>query len=387
MLDLSAAFDTVDHRMLLHDLSEYGILDSALALLDSYLSGRLQRVVVRGASSEPSPLQFGVPQGSVLGPILFSVYTCGLAALLDAHNVEYHFYADDSQIYLPILNILDTKDKITSLLSDIKIWMTARKLKLNDGKTEIIVIRGNRRSGIHEEFGSLNFSGAQLHPVESVRNLGVCLDSELSFKQHINMLVKNCNYHIRNIYAVKRYLDQQSLLTLVHTLVMCRVDYCNSLWVGLPNYTLRKLQSVLNRAARLIYSLPPRTPTTPFLVELHWLPIKARIEFKICLMVFKVVKFGEPKYLLGLLSPLTADTDMALRSSDDLYRLAEPRAVNERPFATRSFSYTAPRMYNQLPVSLKQLVSVETFKKQLKAHLFLRAYDPDDHVISQDYRL
>ena len=104
-------------------------------------------------------------------------------------------------------------------------------------------------------------------------------------------------------------------------------------------------------------------------------------------MVFKVVKFGEPKYLLGLLSFLTAGTDMALRSSDDLYRLAEPRAVNERSFAARSFSYTAPRMYNRLPVSLKQLVSVETFKKQLKAHLFLRAYDPDDHVISQDYRL
>ena len=115
--------------------------------------------------------------------------------------------------------------------------MKKRKLKLNDSKTEIILVRGNQRSNILEEFGSLDFDGVQLHPVESVRNLGVYIDLELSFKKHINLLVKNCNYHIRNIYAVKRYLDQQSILALVHALVMSRVDYCNSLWVNLPNYT------------------------------------------------------------------------------------------------------------------------------------------------------
>ena len=118
-------------------------------------------------------------------------------------------------------------------------------------------------------------------------------------------------------------------------------------------------------------------------MELHWLPIGARIEFKICLMVFKVLKYGEPTYLLSLLSPLTSGTDMTLRSTDDVYRLAEPRAVNERSFAARSFSYVAPRLYNGLPVSLKRLDSLEAFKRQLKAFLFLRAYDVENGVVSE----
>ena len=103
-------------------------------------------------------------------------------------------------------------------------------------------------------------------------------------------------------------------------------------------------------------------------------------------MTFKVLKFHKP-YLVGLLSPQTADLNMALRSSDDPYRLTEPRAVGEHPFAARSFSYMAPRLYNRLPVSLKQLDSVETFKKHLKSFLFSKAYDLVEGVVSDDYRL
>ena len=99
----------------------------------------------------------------------------------------------------------------------------------------------------------------------------------------------------------------------------------------------------MNRAARLIYSLPPGTPTTRFLIELHWLPIKARIEFKICLMTFKVIKFGEPKYLADLLFSSNSDTGVTLCSASDPYLSFEPRAINERHFAARSFTYVAPR--------------------------------------------
>ena len=188
----------------------------------------------------------------------------------------------------------------------------------------------------------------------NVWDLGVHFDSSLSFKGHINSLVRSCYYHTRNLYAIKDFLDRQSLLTLVHSLILSRVDYCNSLYIGLPNYLLRKLQSVFNRAARLIFSLPLRVPTTPFLMELHWLPVKARIEFKLCLITYKAINFGEPGYLAALLSPLTTGSEMALRSSVDPYRLEEPRAVQERSYACRSFYYTAPRVYNRLPVQIKQ---------------------------------
>ena len=154
---------------------------------------------------EPTPLRFRVPQGSVLGPVLFTMYISSLASLLEAHGVVYHFYADDTQFYLQIENLEDTKDKVKSLLSDIRIWMIKRKLKLNDSKTEIIVIRGNARGTGADDFGYLNADDVQLTPAESVGNLGIHFDTSLSFRKHINILVKNCNLHIRNLYAVKRF--------------------------------------------------------------------------------------------------------------------------------------------------------------------------------------
>ena len=387
LLDLSAAFDTIDHEILLKDISEYGVRDSALLLLESYLSDRFQRVAADGAVSGQIPLRFGVPQGSVLGPLLFVIYVSGLSSLMSAHGVAYHFYADDTQFYFSIENVEEAKNKIGSLLLDIKMWMAKRKLKLNDGKTEIIVIRGNSRQARYNDLGVLNVGDAQLMPVESVRDLGVFFYSSLSFVQHVNFLVKNCNYHIRNLYMVKKFLDRPSLLALVHSLVLSRVDYCNSLYVAIPKYLLRKLQSILNRTARMIFAVPPRTPTTSYLIELHWLPIVARIEFKLCVMTFKAVKYGEPSYLADMLLPLVHDSNVELRSGDDPFRMVEPRALGGRSFAARSFSFSAPRLYNRLPVELKNLASVNSFRERLKTFLFLRSYNVAMGTLNEDYKV
>ena len=387
MLDLSAAFDTIDHHILLNDLFSYGIQGDAHLLLQSYFEERFQRVVIGESMSEPEPLLFGVPQGSVLGPVLFVLYTTSLADLLEAHGVSYHFYADDTQIYLEIDNIVDVKEKVLSLLHDIKIWMSRRKLKLNDGKTNVIIVKGGIRSDVETEFGSLDLGSVQLHPDVSARNLGVLFDASLNFKYHISSVVRSCNFHIRNLYAVRRYLSRDILVALVHSLIVSRVDYCNSLFLGLPAYLLKKLQSVMNRCARLIFSLPPRVPTTHFLIELHWLPIKARVEFKVCLIVFKALKFNQPKYIVDLLSSLDDGNHVTLRSNDDPYRLFEPRAVRERVFAERSFVYVAPRLYNRLPIVVKQQTSVQSFKTHLKSFLFSQAYDTANDSLMEAYRL
>ena len=160
-------------------------------------------------------LQFGIPQGSVLGPFLFTLDTSSLATLLEAHNVAYHFYADNTQIYIRIDSIEDVKEKLSSLINDIKIWMNDRKLKLNDGKTEIIIVKGNLRSNVIEEFGDLELPCAHLCPSVSAGNLDIIFDSNLNFKNHINSVVKTCNYHIWNLYGIRKFLDQDCLLTLV----------------------------------------------------------------------------------------------------------------------------------------------------------------------------
>ena len=204
----------------------------------------------------------------------------------------------------------------------------------------------------------------------------------LNFKNHIHSVVKTCNYHIRNLYSIRKFLDQDCLITLVHSLIVSRVDCCNSLYLGLPNYLLKKLQSIMNKSARLIFSVAPRVPTTRVLIKLHWLPIKARIEFKICLIVFKALRFGQPKYIADMLSPPVTISHLTLRSDDDPYRLHEPRAVGERAFAERSFVYTAPRLYNGLPASVKQQASVQSFEIHLKKFLFSRAYNSGTNTVN-----
>ena len=199
LLDLSAAFDTVNHQLLLSDCFDCGVEGTALSSLESYLENRKQCVAIGESRSEPTTLQYGVPQGSVLGPVLFTVYTGTLAFLLEAHGVSYHFFADDTPLYIRDEDIDEAKHRLSSLLSDLKIWMAGRKLKLNDGKTEIIVIRGNLRNFSVANFGVMSFGDTQLVPHESTKNLDVVLDSSLSFRSHIDSIVKTCNFHIRNL--------------------------------------------------------------------------------------------------------------------------------------------------------------------------------------------
>ena len=219
------------------------------------------------------------------------------------------------------------------------------------------------------------------------KNLGVVLDSSLRFRSHIDSIVKTYNFHICNLYMIKDFVNRKNLVTLVHSLIVSKVDYCNSLFIGPPNVILKKVQSVLNRAARLMFNLPPRVPTTSSFIELHWLPLKARSEFKVCLITFKALKFNQPSYIRELLSFSSHDSTLGLRSADDPYRLHESRAIGERGFANRSFFYIAPCLYNKLPITIKLIDSLNTFKGHLKAFLFSRAYDQSGLTIQKDYAL
>ena len=153
--------------------------------------------------------------------------------------------------------------------------------------------------------GALNI---KIVPV--VRNFGVYIDSNLTMKNQISNTVKVCNHHLRNITFIRKYLNEDTLKMLIHNHVISRLDYCNSVYHKLPNTLLKKLQNIQNRAARLIKKIPLRERITPALIELHWLPMKARIIYKICLLTYKALKFGEPKYLYEYLVPFELETSV-----------------------------------------------------------------------------
>lgn len=376
LLDLSAAFDTVVHDTLLFDCERLGIKGDALEYLRSYLEHRTYCVQIGDCFSEIKNVVRGVPQGSVLGPILFCIYTVGLSHILFSHGVQFKLFADDTQMYFVLNSISEAEERISAVMSEVGRWMECKQLKLNQAKTECLVV------GRHVD--RLQVNGMDLMVSKSVKNLGVVLDYDMSFKTQIVRMVRVINYHLKNISFVRKYLSDDQILLLIHNHVISRIDYCNSLFYGISNYLLKKLQVLINRSVRIVKGLSRRERITPHLIDLHWLPIKGRIEFKRCVLVYQALKFGKPKYIRDLLCRFHSDANVVLRHANDECRLEEPRFSTE--VGRNAFSRSAPRLYNKLPSSIKSSENIGIFKKRLKTYLFRKCYNLNSKEIMEAYR-
>ncbi|KAM9412852.1 uncharacterized protein ACWYII_024938 [Salvelinus alpinus] len=195
--NLSAAFDTVNHQILLSTLSELGISGAAHAWIASYLTGRSYQVAWRESVSAPRALTTGVPQGSVLGPLLFSLYTKSLGSVISSHGLSYHCYADDTQLifsFPPSDN--QVANRISACLADISVWMTDHHLKLNLGKTELLFLPG-KDCPFHDL--AITVDNSIVSSSQSAKNLGVILDNTLSFSTHIKAVTRSCRFMLYNI--------------------------------------------------------------------------------------------------------------------------------------------------------------------------------------------
>ena len=194
-------------------------------------------------------------------------------------------------------------------------------------------------------------------------NLGSWFDSNLSMTDHIKKACNVAFYHLHNLRRIKKYLSRDSLIILVHAFITSRLDYCNGLLFGLPKAQIAKLQRVQNAAARHI---------TPALYELHWLPVSLRIDYKILLLTFKCIYGLAPTYLSGLIS-IKSNSLYNLRSTGRLL-LDHPKGKMLTTLRARSFSAAAPKLWNELPVGLRQATSLNSFKSRLKTYLFKKYF-------------
>ena len=359
LLDLSAAFDTVDLNKLMNILEkEIHIKGTALRWFHSFLFGRTQKVLIGNDFSDILITLFGVPQGSVLGPVLFNIYVRNLPKFIHSFGFLTSAYADDTNARIQFslhFQYYNITQRIPELLRQLSSWMNEFFLKLNPDKTEVIIFSPKRCEKINglilEDKSCIRFK-------HSVRLLGVDLDESLNFERHINELVSSCYYHIRNIGKMKYYLSSKDLQTFVHSVITSKFDYCNVVLFGINKSVIHKLQKVQNAAARLIYKLPKRSSISSVIRQLHWLRVDERIIFKMMVIVFKHFCCISPDNLHKVL-----DIDNA-----------ETRTLKLKHYTTkygrRSFSYAAPRFWNRLPLALRTETCIETFKKQLKYNLF-----------------
>ena len=374
LLDLSAAFDTIDHGILLNRLqTSFGMGGTVIDWFKSYLSGRQQWVKVEQFLSDVDVLNFGVPQGSVLGPVLYTMYTYPLSKIIERCNMNFHFYADDTQLYKSINNSeIDYEVKQTEeCISHVKKWMSQNKLKLNDSKTEFIIV-GKPSLLKHLDKPSMTLDDVEIKPAVQVTNLGVVFDEELNLSSHVASLCQKMFAEIRNIGLNRKFLTDDVASQLMVSLVLSKMDYCNSILAGIPQLLLSKLQRVQNCAAKVCMRKKKSDHVTPLLKSLHWLPVSERINYKIAMMVFKHFQGTTPSYISDLLQEPPKHTHNT-RSSSDPTLLGQP-VKKLVTYGERSFQYYGPLIWNSLPRETRELTNETEFKKALKTHLFLKAY-------------
>ena len=374
LLDLSAAFDTINHSLLIKKLQKlYGIQGSVISWLKSYLIDRSFTVRVKRSSSSSCVLEIGVPQGSILGPLLFILYTKDLEEIVTKYGYSIHLYADDTQIYLAfdVHSSCPDMSNIQNCFKEIKNWMAINFLKLNEDKTEFIDI-GYYQSPV----SSLSLGNEVLKPVLKAKNLGFYFDHKMSLDAEIQATQKICNIQLRNLWRIASHLTFELKVQLVQSCVLSHLDYCNAVYGYLSEVNLQKLQKLQNSAARFIFNLYGKKKMehiTPYLKKLHFLPVRYRIMYKAALLVFKCLNSMAPGYLSSLIN-IRSNNLHNLRKDNDFFLLEVPSP----PRFTKTygaFSYYGPSIWNNLPYSIRCLTDILDFKAKLKTYFFQLAYD------------
>ena len=377
LLDLSAAFDTVSHNIILKRLaSDFGVDGNARNWIKSYLTERTQSVLISGKHSEPATLKYGVPQGSVLGPTLFTDYSSPVASLIRSHGISVHCYADDTQMYTSFNPDEEAQalERLECCISDLRHWMNTNRLKLNDSKTEFIIF-GTKSKLSKLKTESVRVGDEEIMGVQQVRNIGAFFDNELKMDIQVKNMCKGAWLNLYNIGKIRKYLTQDQSETVIHAYVTSKLDANNALLAGTTSLLKTQLQRVQNAAARLITQKKKDDDITPLLMDLHWLPIEDRIVFKVLLLTYKALNEAGPVYLKDLLKFYAPERD--LRSADDPFTLVNPK-TNLVTYGDKAFSYKAAEEWNKLPLKVRSSATVGSFKSQLKTHLFRKRFCADD---------
>lgn len=364
LLDFSKAFDTIKHSLLFRILNYLAFGESAIALLKSYLSNRNQYVEIDGIRSSCREINQGVPQGSVLGPLLFSIYTTKLLTVITHSN--YHQYADDTQIYIsfPYSNRDEACLHLNQDLNKLTAFASQHYLNVNGLKSKFLVFGTSSQSERLLQHFKVKVNNTEILPTNSARNLGLILDTKLRFTDHINNCTRQAYGKLKILYGHRQVLNRDIKIILSEALILSQFNFCDSLYDPcLDAVTTRKIQVCQNSCLRFIYGIKRRQHITHKIKETGWLNMQDRRYLHSAVLFHRIISTHTPSYLHNKINYRTDVHNLNLRNKG---QISPPLLHTE--LCKRSFSYHIYKLYNELPLPLKTLPILE-FKKQLKERL------------------
>ena len=345
LIDFKKAFDTVDHQILLSKLELYGIKGQALTLLQSYLTNRNQKCQMKKSFSSERLIKCGVPQGSILGPF-FLLYINDLPHCLN--KTKLRLFADDTNLTASANSMTDLEAAVNSDLENLRKWLIANKLSLNEAKTEFMLIGSKLMiKNISNSHPNVFIENKQVH---ECKTLGVTTDQHLSWKNNTENICKKVTAGISAIRRIKPFVDQDTLILIYNAIVCPYFDDCCEVWDVCGKTQSKRLQKLQNRAARIILNISNDVDHTIALCALGWEPLQTERKKAKAKMMYKLLKKMGPKSLTNLFSYKSEKTNYHLRDISSGFCLPKPCTNNMK----NSFMYDGAHLWNSIPKEIRE---------------------------------
>ena len=349
--DTSKAFDSVEHCRLLEKLGWYGI---ERHWFEDWMRGRRQRV--GPDSTTDRPITHGIVQGSVLGPVLFLIFTNDLPEHLDKQGTDIVMYADDVQFLHSgnPSNVIELQNRVENTLLKAQTWFNQNRLKINPTKTDVIVVRSRQRRA--EIKMKIQFGDAYIPLSETTKILGIVLDENLSWKAHVSAIIQRCYATLSGLTKFTHRLSYEVKKMIVESLIFPHIHYCLTVWGSCNAGQRHRIQKVVNHCARVVHCARRRDHVSPMLRELKWLNVGDLLAVRDVAAVYRALRQAHAPAALRDMFTLVSDVSSAETRQRAEEHLRPPQVRTE--LARRSFRYRAAVTWNQAPAAVRCAPSV-----------------------------
>jgi hypothetical protein len=355
-LDFSKAFDTINHNILLRKLSKYGIRGIALDLLCNYLDSRSQYVSFNSFNSDLLPITCGVPQGSILGPLLFILYINDISTVSDI--LFSILYADDSNLFVQGKNISRMVSTMNAELVKIVTWINANQLSLNIGKTSYMIFKTKNKKILPSD--DIKINNCSIDRVYDIKFLGVFLDCHLNWNKHVMHVRNKICKSIGILYKVRKLLHKHTLITLYYSFVYPYLNYAVELWGSSSKQNMNSLLIVQKKIVRILSNAPYKSHSAPLFSDLKILHVYKIYQYHVSLLMIKIYKKLCPNILINLF------VNMSFNSYDTRQNVKYRLPLYNLIICQKGFKYQGALLWNYIVGNIDIRYSVITIKKHIK---------------------